>query len=616
MKVLSRIDGSVCGAILSARPCAARAAVSSRPELRTERPSRAPASQHHRGHARCTRPPATQCPRTASWLLSTFLPAPFSIRPRASTCSTSATRGRTQSYSQAAAAAAAAASASRTDQVVLRKNKEVLLGFVEHEDVGTVEEHLELARDPFLNRYAQPEPTQLTISERKEDQQYPSYYEALRGDEDIGQLVTKLGTAVSIKMRYPQRVDLDSIHALYAALPEPRMIHMPAKLRHRLLRIFGTPVKKETQTMLRYFSLIGDAKDCGIALRQSEWNHALALASRYVGRVTDTEAEAALQLWKEMEKLSGVKGNSVTFNILFDAASKAGNFALAEMLYEEMKKRGYSFNRFHHVSLIHFFGLREDPDGVRAAYKELVQAGEMVDTVVLNCVISSFLRCGDEDAALKVYGYMKDSYSAAAKIPPMDPTLDKAVIQIHSMFARVSKRIPELQPKLQELAHETPDMRTYRILIKHFAITKGNLSKTAQFLDEMPQFEVPVHGSIFLAIFEGFSKYGASPFSPWTAERLENVLQALFEAIDNKVQGLRLDTWLMIWALRAFMKCTNNEKVLEVYEDFKQRWDLAPDRADFMDHYLARLMDGKDSYIFRHMSGQQKKHKAVRKRPM
>ncbi|KAK1622483.1 pentatricopeptide repeat domain-containing protein [Colletotrichum phormii] len=486
--------------------------------------------------------------------------------------------------------------------VVLRKDKDVLLGFVEHEDVGTVDEHLELARDPYLNRYAQPEPTQLTISERKEDQQYPSYHEALRGDEDIGQLVTKLGTAVSTKMRYPARVDLDSIHSLYAALPEPRMIYMPAKLRHRLLKIFGTPLKKETQTMLRYFSLIGDAKDCGIALRQSEWNHALALASRYVGRVTDTEAEAALQLWKEMEKLSGVKGNAVTFNILFDAASKAGNFALAEMLYEEMKKRGYSFNRFHHVSLIHFFGLREDPDGVRAAYKELVEAGEMVDTVVLNCVISSFLRCGDEDAALKVYGYMKDSYSAAAKIPLMDHSMEKA--------------IPELRQQLQELAHETPDMRTYRILIKHFAITKGNLSKTAQFLDEMPQFEVLVHGSIFLAIFEGFSKYGASPFSPWTGERLENVLTALFEAIDNKVQGLRLDTWLMIWALRAFMKCTNNEKVLEVYEEFKKRWQLAPDRADFMDHYLARLMDGKESFISRHGPGQQKKHKAVRKRPM
>ncbi|EXF83476.1 pentatricopeptide repeat protein [Colletotrichum fioriniae PJ7] len=615
MKVLSRIDGSVCGAILSTRPCAARAAVSSRPELRTERPSRAPASQHHRDRTRCSRPPATQCPRTASWLLSTFLPAPSSVRPRAPTSSHSAIRGRTQSYSHVAASAVT--SASRSHHVVMRKDKDVLLGFVEHEDVGTVDEHLELARDPYLNRYAQPEPTPLTISERKEDQQYPSYHEALRGDEDIGQLVTKLGTAVSTKMRYPARVDLDTIHSLYAALPEPRMIHMPAKLRHRLLKIFGTPIKKETQTMLRYFSLIGDAKDCGIALRQSEWNHALALASRYVGRVTDTEAEAALQLWKEMEKLSGVKGNAVTFNILFDAASKAGNFALAEMLYEEMKKRGYSFNRFHHVSLIHFFGLREDPDGVRAAYKELVEAGEMVDTVVLNCVISSFLRCGDEDAALKVYGYMKDSYSAAAKIPQMDPSMDKAVIHIHSMFARVGKKIPELRPQLQELAHETPDMRTYRILIKHFAITKGNLSKTAQFLDEMPQFEVPVHGSIFLAIFEGFSKYGASPFSPWTGDRLENVLAALFDAIDNKVQGLRLDTWLMIWALRAFMKCTNNEKVLEVYEDFKKRWELEPDRADFMDHYLARLMDGKDAFIFRHGPGQQKKkHKAVRKRPM
>ncbi|OHW90111.1 pentatricopeptide repeat protein [Colletotrichum incanum] len=495
------------------------------------------------------------------------------------------------------------------------KKREELLEFVDHQGVGTVEEHLQLVEDPYLNRYAQPEPTKIMISERKVDQQYPSLHDALRGDETVAQVVTKLGSAVSTKLRYPLRVSLDSIHELYAALPEPRMIHIPARLRHRLLMVFGTPKKKESQTMLRYFSLIGDAKDCGIPLRRNEWNHALALASRYVGKTTDTEAASALQLWREMEKLSRVKGNSVTFNILFDAASKSGNFPLAEMLWKEMRARKIRFNRYHRVSLIHFFGLQEDADGVRAAYKEMVEAGEMIDTVVLNCVISSFLRCGENEAALRVYEHMKGTHSKCATLPQNDYFKGRVVSKVLSMFAKVSKKLPDLRPQLQELAGSTPDMRTYRILINHFGLQRGDLSKVAQFLDEMKWFDVPVHGSIFLTLFEGFNKHGGTAFSEWTTARLENVLSALLQALDDKVQGLYLDTWLMIWALRAFMKCTSKDKVLEVYEEFKKRWELAPDREEFMENYTAKLLDDQDSILPKQFVPQQhKKRKAVKQK--
>ncbi|WYZ36988.1 hypothetical protein EsH8_II_000494 [Colletotrichum jinshuiense] len=500
--------------------------------------------------------------------------------------------------------------------MVMRKKKEDLLKFMDHQDVGTVDEHLELLEDPYLNRYARPEPTKLTVSERKEDLQYPSIHEALRGDEDIAQVVAKLGTAVSTRLRNPLRMSFESIYAMYMALPEPRMIHIPAKLRHHLLRVFGTPKRKESQVMLRYFSLIGDAKDCGIALRRNEWNHALALASRYVGKTTETEAESALQLWREMEKQSGVKGNSVTFNILFDAASKSGNFPLAEMLYKEMRSRNIRFNRYHRVSLIHFFGLQEDADGVRAAYKEMVEAGEMIDTVVLNCVISSFLRCGEDEAALRVYEHMKSSHSMAATRPENDYFMEKVVGKVLFMFAEIGNKHPEMRPKLQELTDNTPDIRTYRTLIIHFAIQKGNLSKVAQFLDEMKWFEVPVHGSVFLTLFEAFNKHGGSALSEWNAARLENVFSALLQALDGKAQDLYLDTWLMIWALRAFMKCTDKDRVLEVYEQFKNRWRLAPDRALFMEKYAARLLEDKDSIGSREHVPRQNKAKATRRYPV
>ncbi|KAL0941571.1 pentatricopeptide repeat protein [Colletotrichum truncatum] len=612
MKVLSRIDGSVCGAILSTRPSATRAAVSSRQKLRDDRPPRAPASQCRREQTRGARSHGSHCPQTASWLQSTFLPAP-SRRSHLTTYTTLPCRQRIQRYSHATAAAAAVG--PRSDHLVIQR-KQDLLDFVDSKDVGTVEEHLEIIRDPFLNRYAQPEPPRLTISERREDNQYPSFQEALRGDNSLTQLATSLSAAVSTRLRHPGRISLDTIFNMYSALPEPRMIQIPAHLRHRLLTAFGTPKKKDSQTMLRYFSLIGEVRDCGLSLRRNEWNHALSFASRYVGKTTETEAEAALQLWKEMERQAKVPGNDVTFNILFDAASKSGNFQLAELIYKEMETRKIPFNRYHHVSLIHFFGLKHDADGVRAAYKEMVEAGEMVDTVVLNCVISSLLRCGEDEAALRVYEHMKATHSKAASLPDRDYVAHKMVNKVLGMFTKVGKKHPELRAQLQELADTTPDIRTYRALINHFAIKAGNLNKVAQFLDEMKWFEVPVHGSIFLMLFKGFNTHGGLPGSEWSNLRLHNVLSALTQALDEKSGAVYLDTWLMMWALRAFMRCTNKETVLDVYEQFKQRWRLEEDRAQFMDAYINNLLAGRDSAVYKESMPTRKKVKAVRKRPV
>ncbi|TIC96932.1 Pentatricopeptide repeat-containing protein, mitochondrial [Colletotrichum higginsianum] len=474
------------------------------------------------------------------------------------------------------------------------KKKRRLLKVVGHHDVGTVEEHWELVEDPYLNKYARPEDTKLVISERPEDQKYPSPHETLCGNESVKQIVTKLSSMVRSRLRFRSDVRSDSIYELYTALPEPRMVHISANLRHRLLKLFGMPRKKESQSMLRYFALVGEVKDCGIALQRTEWNYALALATRYVGRTTETEVEYALLLWREMEKQAGVKGNNITFNILFDAASKAGNFQLGEMLWKEMKARKIRFNRYHRVSLIFFFGLQENADGVRAAYKEMVEAGEMVDTVALNCVIVSFLRCGEQEAALKVYNYMKGTGSkAAVNFPRKDYFKDQVVTKILFMFASVGRMVPELRPQLQELAGTAPDMRTYRILIKHFGVERGDLGRVAQFLDEMWQFEVPVDGSVFLAIFVAFEKHGGKAFSAWTPARLEKVLSALLRAIDYKTEGLYLDTWLMGWALRAFMKCANEVRAGEVYEEFQKRWDLPPDRARYMEGYVARILHRK-----------------------
>jgi pentatricopeptide repeat protein len=368
------------------------------------------------------------------------------------------------------------------------------------------------------------------------------------------------------------------------------MLCVPATIRHRLLRAFGTPEKKDTRAMLRYFALIADVKNCGLALRRTEWNHALALASRYVGTVSDTEMDSTLRLWKEMERDAGVKGNDVTFHILFDVASKSGNFTLAEMIFKEMETRGFRFNRYHHVSLIHFFGLKMEGNGVRAAYKEMVDAGEMIDTVVLNCVISGLLKSGEDAAAEQVYERMKETHTMAPDLPERDYFTSKVITNVLMMFSKVGQSHPSMVQSFQKAALVAPDLQTYRILVNHFAVKVGNLGKVAQYLDEMKWFQVPLHGAVFLALFKGFDIHGSRLSSDWGEQRLQKVFSALLKSLDDGARGLYVDTWLGMYALKAFVKCSSREKVLEAYDGLQVRWKLNSSQTAFMADFLHKLL--------------------------
>ena len=343
-------------------------------------------------------------------------------------------------------------------------------------------------------------------------------------------------------------------YKLYRALPAPRMPYLDANTRHRLLHNLGVVERKDEEGMLRYLSVVDDMKATGIPLTISQWNCATSFAGRYVGKTTEVEVESGLRLWKEMEHVAGVRGNSATFNILFDMATKAGKFKLAEKIYEEMAKRGHSFNRFHHVSLIHYYGLRADGDGVRKAYKALVDAGEIVDTVVLNCVISSLFRAYEPQAAENVYERMKRLHGdrIGAELPSRDFRKRREVTKALMKMAKHAKRDPAQLKRFQNLSIIAPDVQTYRILVQYLAVHAGDLHKAVKCLDEMRWFEVPLDGSIFLALFNGFDFTEGFAIVTGHQDRLESVWRAYLQAIDSQHEGLYIGKWMVVWVLKLF----------------------------------------------------------------
>ncbi|KAL0470357.1 hypothetical protein QR685DRAFT_251956 [Neurospora intermedia] len=541
--------------------------------------------------------------------------------------------------------------------------KEELLELVDpyHDLDGTVEDYLKFIRDPYMHNYAPADRPRFTFVQNEDDYEYPGPDEVVGLDEYGQHTLSDLRFAVLVRLRTPHKVDLDTIYDLYQQLPEPRMPYINGRLRHQLLKALGQPQRRNSKSMLRYFAVIADVRNCSMPLTAGEWNCAISFASRYVGTVTETQAQSAMRLWREMEVDAGIKATEVTFNILFDVASKAGNFTLAEMIYQEMVSRGHYFNRYHHVSLIHFFGLKRETGGLRAAFREMVEAGEMIDTVVLNAVISGLLRSGEEAAAERIYARMVASIAKWSEVsfPTRSYASDRAITQALKMMARVAKKAPELQHSFQEMVPMHPNLRTYSILVKYYGVRCGDLSRVAKYIDEMKLFDIPVHGSIFKVLFRAFDRHGGYATSAWSARRLESIYSALLEAVDagrtlihdsapppvdkevfiddqaqetqfyepvqvqqDHIQeehhpdiyddeaelpfeeeecqqkkewgvdrpGIEIKTWLAIWVLRAFMRCTNGDRVVEVYDQLRARWELSDKDELFMADFLSSLL--------------------------
>jgi pentatricopeptide repeat protein len=388
--------------------------------------------------------------------------------------------------------------------------------------------------------------------------------------------------------------DPQDLYRFYRALPAPRVPYLTAATRHKLLYRLGVLERKDEPAMLRYMSVIDDMQATGIPLTVYEWNCATSFAGRYVVRTTEVEVEAALRLWREMEHVSGIRANSATFNILFDTATKAGKFELAEMMYREMERRGYTFNRFHHVSLIHHYGLRGDGEGVRKAYKALVEAGEIVDTVVLNCTISSLIRAYEPEAAQQVYERMKKFHEEGRTIslPPRDYRRKREVTRALMRMSKLGRTDPTKLATFQRNTSIAPDIQTYRILIQYLSAHYGDLQKVASLLDEMRWYKVPLHGSIFLSLLKGFAIHGGILYSHWTSERLESVWKAYLHAVDQQVEGVYIGKWMVCWALKAFSKCFGKARTIEVWEEIKEKWKPENDDLIVVTNVLRSLIEG------------------------
>lgn len=442
----------------------------------------------------------------------------------------------------------------------------------------------------------------------------------------------------------------------YQNLRSPRPRYLRDNAIRRLFRHLAWVEFPDFESSQRYFSFLDECLAEGVPVEPGEWNTAIAFAARWLRRTTSEEMKTAIETWMRMEK-AGVQATNVTFNILFDAAARAGRFALADTIFNEIKVREMPLDRHFRRSMIFYAGLRRDGDAVRQAFRDLVNGGEIVDTSVMNCVILSLVRAGEAASAENVFAKMKQLHQTKfGAVGPRDWRERRASIKELNRTAQQLRRDKEQhessffggsfsadgqKEEAQRAAPIHPDAHTCRILIKHHAYYSGNLDRCRDLLAETKQGGWRVHGSVYMYLFRGFWVHGGHAYTAWNRRSLEEYWEEFLQASSfaeveralaaTKAKESQRDDWgpeqtlddlsekdegeelhpqlsnedtppyftpkLAERALYAFYKCAGRKKMLQVWAQIQERWEeMSPDDRMYVEEHLERLVRDDSKY--------------------
>jgi pentatricopeptide repeat protein len=363
----------------------------------------------------------------------------------------------------------------------------------------------------------------------------------------------------------------ETLYRSYRALPTPQILHLQLHHVNAFVARMMTVPQRTEPAMLRYLAVLDDLRAAALPITRAEYNAAISFVARSFDSVSLDEAKSAIHLWKKSEGLAGVASDITTFNILLDMASKSDTPVLVEWILREIESRGMAPDRFTHTTLITYHGLRGDGEGVRLAYRELVDAGEIVDTVVLNAVMAAFLRAGQPQSADYIYENMK---RATLDPPHPLPQAGPGDWVGKRKWAKVLKAVAERRRRIiggymkDFNASLAPDVYTFNMVVLQSAKT-GDYERAMALFREMDLLGVRANETIFVALLKGFYWYGGMSHTPWTPERLEEVVALAFDKKRNILMEKSLAKWILMSTARVY---NSKELVLKIWPKITKRW--------------------------------------------
>ncbi|KAF2833916.1 hypothetical protein CC86DRAFT_16630 [Ophiobolus disseminans] len=397
----------------------------------------------------------------------------------------------------------------------------------------------------------------------------------------------------------------EDVFETYKKLPTPGVVYLRTETIRDLLHHLSIVERPSPLAMQRFLSILDDMKNAHIHITRPEWTSAIHLTGRAMGKVSADDLQSAIYIWRDMERRAGIKGSYVTLNVLFDVAVRAEKYSLAETFLKEMQTRRLKLHRHFRVSLIYYYGILQNGNAVRKTYQELVNASEIVDTVVMNAVIAALVRAGEPTAAEHVFERMKRLHASRRVAAPGHKFFtrtwrDRRLVGLHLTHeARRFHRIndEEALKSLQDYAPIAPDARTYGLLIRHQSGTAGNIDRVYELLREMRDRSIPFEGTIFIAIFHGFKDFGGVRYSSWTRDKLEKIWTQYIKALQEGLERTWISVLSVVAALKAFAKCTDPDRTLRAWEEIRKLWQPNEEELEDVMRILRKLTQQQDGFF-------------------
>lgn len=392
----------------------------------------------------------------------------------------------------------------------------------------------------------------------------------------------------------------------YKRLPAPGVVYLSTETIRAMLHHLAVNDRPTPVVMQRFLTVLDDMKTAHIHIIRSEWTTAIHLVGRAMGPVSTNELQAALQMWRDMEQRAGVKGGFVTMSVLFDIAVKSGKYELAETFYKEMQARKISLHRHFRVSMLYYHGILRNGNAVRRTYQELVNSGDIVDTVVLNSVIAALMRAGEPTAAEHVFERMKRLHATRTVSAPGHRFFNRkwrdrrslGLYLTHEARQMLRNDEQDALKELQDYAPVAPDARTYGLLIRHHSAAAGNIDRVYELLQEMRYNSVPLEGTIFITIFQGFARFGGVRYSSWTRDRLEKFWKQFLKALQEGLERTWISVTAVIAALKAFAKTTDPDRTMRAWEEIRKMWEPSEAELENVMKVLRKLVPSQGEGFF------------------
>ena len=385
--------------------------------------------------------------------------------------------------------------------------------------------------------------------------------------------------------------------------------HIPFAHLHRMVRLLSRNRPQTRRQFLQLLAILTYINYWGGELKQYEWNALVVHAGSGWRKTTLGNVRKAMKVFNDMragrlpgssdflppdrEFLDGppVEPDIYTLTSLLAIASRTVNSRKVHKISSMMSKAGLPPNRITHLSLMRYFTLKGDLDGIRVTLMKMRRQGLELGLDGLNSCLWAYGRNGRPDLVMMIYRILRHN------VLPETDTPQKAINHIIEHLGEEYVFVePEIQPNevtfttvIQVMAyhgHFSYTLNVFMDMLSFNNAEKGTLlEKVSAGAYERTSYKPSL--AVFRAIFLGFSRHAKyiqhDSDSDWNMDNLSHIFELFLELPSDS--NLTHNTIYFI--MLAFDKASgrDNKKLRSVWERMDRRFGIVLHKA----HSVSRL---------------------------